>query len=61
MAGDRTFPVHFFRCNHCEQKLRLGITSCGSCGRPVTLLNWITTHLVLLTGIMIAGVYLFSR
>lgn len=54
-------PLHLFHCDNCEHKPRLGATTCGACGRPVTFLNWISTHLVLLVGIVFAGLYLISR
>ena len=53
--------LHLFRCDHCEQKPRLGATTCGACGRPVTFLNWMGTHLVLLIGAIIAAAYLISH
>lgn len=53
--------LHLFRCNHCEDKPRLGDTTCGTCGRPVTFLNWIGTHFVLIIGAIVAGVYMLSH
>lgn len=54
-------PMHLFRCDHCEHKPRLGATTCGACGRPVTIFNWIGTHFILLIGIIFAALYLFIR
>ena len=53
--------LHLFLCDHCDQKPPIGATTCGACGRRVTFLNWIGTHLVLLVGIVFAGVYLIAR
>lgn len=53
--------LYLFRCNNCEHKPALGATSCGSCGRPITIFNWIYTHFVLIIGAALAGYYLLGR
>lgn len=53
--------MRIFRCDRCEDKPVLGSRTCGSCGKPVTILNWIYTHLAVIVGILAFAVYQFIR
>lgn len=54
-------PLRVFHCQHCEHRLRLGATTCGSCGKPTTVWNWSVVHLALALMGALAVIYLIAR